>query len=145
MRTPLDRAHRASYRPVVISAAPGRTVRGLALTVLLLAAPALAGCSDGASYYRVAYCPGDLVDVPDGGTVDVEFRQGATVVASGALAQDEVLLARVPVGDTATDTDIYVDGDEVGSAGSGDPEGQVDDPEGYVYLSSPGCPADPDA
>jgi hypothetical protein len=116
---------------------------GTALAALLFCLPALAGCGspEEPPLQRVAYCQGPSRDTPDSGFVDVEFRQGSTVVARGSVSAGVVLTAEVPVGATQ----IYVDGVYVGAVDEGlaiDRAYRSPAPdEVNYYLRSPeGCP-----
>ena len=116
-------------------------LRGTALVVLALA---LAGCGsdDGPRLQRVSYCPSPAAGQVPGTTVQVEFRQGATVVAQGSVPVGEVFGADTPPGFV----EIYADGVQVGGAESTVPtDGPHRSPgpgEG-VYLNGEGCPATP--
>lgn len=71
--------------------------------------------------------------------VDVEFRQGRTVVARGSVSAGVVLSAEVPVGAVQ----IYVEGVQVGSVNEGVPTDgpyRSPAPDEGVYLSGQGCP-----
>lgn len=88
---------------------------------------------------RVAYCQGPSSDNPDDGFLDVEFRQGATVVAQGSMSAGSVLTAEVPWGATQ----IYVDGVQVGAVDEGvDPDVyHSPGPDDVTYIrSAEGCP-----
>ena len=85
--------------------------------MLLLCLPALTGCGspEEPRVQRVAYCPGPSDDIPHDGCIDVEFRQGDTVVARGSVSVGIALIAEVPVGAIQ----IYVDGVQVGAVDEG--------------------------
>ena len=116
-------------------------LRGTALTVLVLV---LAGCGsdDAPRVQRVAYCPPPSPEHTAGAGVQVEFRQGETVVAQGSVPVGGVFGAEAPPGLV----EVYADGVRVGAAESTvPPEGPYRSPEPgeAVYLSGEGCPATP--
>ncbi len=86
---------------------------------------------------RVAYC--HSTDDPGDGFLDVEFRQGSTVVAQGSVSAGTALTAEVPVGAIQ----IYVDGVQVGAVDEGvDTDGPYHSPapDEVTYISGAGCP-----
>jgi hypothetical protein len=121
--------------------AQGLRNHGLLVAVLLLGLPAVAGCGSSEEeprVQRVAYCQGPSTDGSDNGFLDVEFRQGSTVVAQGSVSAGLVLSAEVPWGPVQ----IYVDGVQTGEVNEG-----VDldtyrspGPDDVTYISGPGCP-----
>ena len=121
---------------------PPRAAGRTALAVLLLCLSALAGCGSAEEPHvqRVAYCQGPSTDGTDDGFLDVEFRQGDTVVARGSVSAGTALTVEVPLGGIQ----IYVDGVYEGAVNEGvDTDGPYHSPgPGEVtYLSSPeGCP-----
>ena len=126
-------------------ARPPRAVTGTALAVLLLCLWALTGCGSSAEprVQRVAFCQGTSSGSPDGDPVQVEFRQGSTVVARGVVSPGTAFSAEVPLGGVQ----IYVDGVQRGSASEGVPtDGPYHSPapDEFVYVSSAeGCPDRP--
>ena len=117
-----------------------RAVSGTVLAVLLVLS-ALAGCGspEAPRVQQVAYCQGHWSDIPDGGFLHVEFRQGSTVVATGSVSTGGVVAAEVPAGATQ----IYVDGVQVGAVEEGvDPDAHDSSaPDALTYLrSGEGCP-----
>ena len=89
---------------------------------------------------RVAYCQGPSSDHPNGDPVDVEFRQGSTVVARGSVSVGVALTAEVPVGAIQ----IYVDGVQMGAVDEGvatDGPYHSPAPDEVTYIASAaGCP-----
>jgi hypothetical protein len=92
--------------------------------------------------HRVAYCQGHSSDHPDDGFIDVEFRQGSTVVARGSVSTGMALSVEVPLGGTQ----IFADGVKVGAVDEGvATDGPAPSPASDVvtYLrSGEGCPDD---
>jgi hypothetical protein len=118
-----------------------RAARGTALGVLLVCLPALAGCGspEEPRLQRVAFCPGPSNDNLDGGQVDVEFRQGSTVVHRAWVSVGTVFTAEVPWGAVQ----IYVDGVRMGAANEGVAADAYHSPapDDVVYLAgAEGCP-----
>jgi hypothetical protein len=119
-----------------------RAPSGTVLAVLLLCLAALAGC--GASgeppVQRVAYCQGPMSDHPSGDLVEVQFRQGTTVVARGTVPVGAAVTAEVPVGAVQID----VDGVQVGAVNEGVPTDGPHDSPGpgdLTYIArGEGCP-----
>jgi hypothetical protein len=119
-----------------------RAASGAALVLLLcLSAPAGCGSPEEARVQRVAYCQGPSSDTPDGDSVNVEFRQGSTVVARATVSVGIVLTVEVPVGDIQ----IYVDDSQVGEVNEGtsaDGPYSSPAPDEVTYIASAeGCPA----
>jgi hypothetical protein len=89
---------------------------------------------------RVAYCQGPSSDDPNGDPVDVEFRQGAAVVARATVSVGVAVTVEVPVGAVQ----IYVDGVRRGAVDEGvatDGPYHSPAPDEITYLRSPeGCP-----
>ena len=115
----------------------------LAVAVFIAGGAAvLAGCgqpSEPATSQQLAVCVSPTDTLPTGKQVDLEMRQGATVVAAGSVPVGAVYLAEVPIG---TDIDVYADGELVGTGGSS--IGNEADTGGPpVYMRGPGCPASP--
>ena len=108
--------------------------------VLLLCLPALTGCGsdDEHRVQRVAWCQGPSSDEPDDGMLDVEFRQGSTVVAQGSVNVGFAFIAEVPLGGVQ----IYADGVYRGAVNEGvATDGPYHSPGPVTYLASPeGCP-----
>lgn len=119
--------------------------RGTALAVLLLCLPALAGCGadEEPRVQFVAYCQGILSGDPGGDVVDVEFRQGTTVVARGSMPAGMAITVEVPAGGVQ----IWVDDVQVGSVAEGvstDGPYRRPAPDEVSYLrGAEGCPATP--
>ena len=117
---------------------------GAALT-LLLCLPVLSGCGSAEEEprQRVAYCQGVPGENSEDGQLVVEFRQGATVVATASGNVGMVFSAEVPLGGIQ----IYVDGVQVGAVNEGVDMVENDDPSAPLpttYLATPeGCPDDP--
>jgi hypothetical protein len=113
--------------------------------VLLLGPVALGGCGSQAEprMQYVAFCQGASSSIHDDGFVDVEFRQGSTVVATGSLSVGVVFTAEVPIGGIQ----IYVDDVQVGAVNEGvaaDVFARSPAPEDASYLASgEGCPDSP--
>jgi hypothetical protein len=128
-----------------LSGSSPRAAGGMVLAVLVACSPALAGCGapEEPRVQRVAYCQGPT-DAPDDGFIDVEFRQGTTVVARGSVSAGTALTVEVPLGGIQ----IYADGIYQGAVNEGvDTDGPYHSPApGEVtYLRSPeGCPDDAD-
>ena len=114
----------------------------MALAVVLLCLPALTGCGsqEEPGLQWVAFCQGHSDDVHDDGFLDVEFRQGTTVVATGSVSVGVVFRAEVPVGGV----EIYVDGVPAGAVNEGvatDVPWRSPSPDAATYLASgEGCP-----
>jgi hypothetical protein len=93
----------------------------------------------------VAFCQGASSSIDDDGFLDVEFRQGSRVVATGSVSVGTVMTAEVPIGGIQ----IYVDGEQVGAVNEGvdaDAFARSPAPEDASYLASgEGCPAGPSA
>jgi hypothetical protein len=88
---------------------------------------------------HVAYCQGPSPDIRDDGFLDVEFRQGATVVARGSVDLGTVFAAEVPVGAIQ----IYVDGVAMGAVNEGvatDVPWASPGPGDITYMAGEGCP-----
>jgi hypothetical protein len=87
---------------------------------------------------RVAYCQGHSSDKADEGFINVEFRQGSTVVGEGSVATGGAVIAEVPVGATQ----IYVDGVQVGAVDEGVADASHSPgPDDVAYgRSGEGCP-----
>lgn len=119
-----------------------RAASGTVLAVLLLCLSALAGCGspEEPRMHRVAYCQGHSSDTPDDGFIDVEFRQGSTVVARGSVSTGTALTVEVPLGGTQ----IHADGVKVGAVDEGvatDGPAPSPGPDSVTYLrSGEGCP-----
>jgi hypothetical protein len=120
-----------------------RAASGTGLTVLLLCLPALAGCGspEEPRVQRVAYCQAPSSDNPDGDPVNVEFRQGSTVVARGSVSVGVAFTAEVPLGAIQ----IYVDGVQMGAVNEGvatDGPYHSPAPDEVTYIASAegGCP-----
>ena len=119
-----------------------RAASGTVFGVLLLCLPAVAGCGslEESHLQRVAYCQGPSSDDPDDGLLDVEFRQGSTVVAQDSVSAGTPFIAEVPVGAVQ----IYVDGVERGAASEGVPmDGSHHSPapDEVTYVAAgEGCP-----
>jgi len=77
---------------------------------------------------------------PSGDLVEVDFRQGATVVARGTVSVGAAFTVEVPVGAVQ----IYVDGVQVGAVNEGVPTDGPHDPPGpgdLAYIGRcEGCP-----
>ena len=122
-----------------------RSARGAALAVLPLCLVALAGCGspEEPRVQNVAYCQGVPSEASEDGHLIVEFRQGATVVATGSVNVGMVFAAEVPLGGIQ----VYVDGVQVGAVNEGVDMAENDDPSAPLpttYLASPqGCPDSP--
>ena len=90
--------------------------------------------------HRLAYCQGHSTDHPDDGSIDVEFRQGSTVVARGSVSTGMALTVEVPLGGTR----IHADGVKVGAVDEGgatDGPAPSPAPDAVTYLrSGEGCP-----
>jgi hypothetical protein len=125
--------------------APGPPRLVFPLAAVLLCLPALAGCEseEGSDFQRVAFCQGQASDIHDDGFLDVEFRQGDTVVAANSVSVGTVISAEVPIGGIQ----IYVDGVKVGSVNEGvstDVPWAKPGPHDATYLASgEGCPDKP--
>ena len=91
----------------------------------------------------MAYCQGVPGENSEDGQLVVEFRQGATVVATASGNVGMVFSAEVPLGGIQ----IYVDGVQVGAVNEGVDMVENDDPSAPLpttYLATPeGCPDDP--
>ncbi len=131
------------YSPAMT--APGRPFRGFSLATLLLGLPVIAGCAsdEGSDFQRVAFCQGASSEIHDDGFLDVEFRQGSTVVAANSASVGTVISAEVPIGAIQ----IYVDGVQVGSVNEGvstDVPWVEPAPNEAIYMASgEGCPEKP--
>jgi hypothetical protein len=125
--------------------APSRPGLAISLAGALLCLPALAGCGaeEGSDFQRVAFCQGESTDVHDDGFLDVEFRQGDSVVAASSVSVGTVISAEVPIGGIQ----IYVDGVKVGAVNEGvstDVPWATPVPGQATYLASgEGCPEKP--
>jgi hypothetical protein len=112
---------------------------------LLLCVAALAGCTseEQPRVQYVAFCQGSSSDNAQGNPVQVEFRQGSTVVATGSMSVGVAFTAEVPIGGIQ----IYVDDVEVGAVNEGvDAEAFPGSPEpdDASYLATgEGCPKSP--
>jgi hypothetical protein len=119
---------------------PAYPLVGLASCLALLAG---CGTVEGPAFQRVAFCQGAASDVHDDGFLDVEFRQGDTVVAANSAAVGTVISAEVPIGGIQ----IYVDGVQVGSVNDGvSTDGPWVDPapgQATYLAAGEGCPAGP--
>jgi hypothetical protein len=117
----------------------------MALAVALLGLPVMAGCGaeDEPRVQWVAFCQGHSSTIQDDGFLDVEFRRGATVVATGSVSVGVVLTVEVPVGGIQ----IFVDGAYVGAVNEGvatDVPWRSPAPGEATYLASgEGCPDRP--
>jgi hypothetical protein len=126
---------------VVFPHAP-RAASGTLLAVLLLCPPALAGCGspEEPRVQRVAFCQGPSSDNPNGNPVEIEFRQGSTVVARATGSVGIAFTVEVPVGATQ----IYVDGVKEGEVNEGvttDGPYHSPAPDEITYLAtSDDCP-----
>lgn len=113
-----------------------------AVVVVLLALSAVAGCGSSPKeplLQRVAYCQGHSDDRPDSGFLEIEFRQGSTVLGRASVATGGAVSADVPVGATQ----IYVDGVQVGAVDEGvDADAYRSPAPGDItYIhSGEGCP-----
>jgi hypothetical protein len=131
------------YSPAMT--ARNRPSLGFSLATVLLCLPLVAGCgSDEPKTERLAFCQGHSDDDPGDGMLDVEFRQGSTVVAQGSVNVGMVFSAEVPWGGVK----VYVDDVYSGSMNEGVPtNGAVLSPTpkfAAVYMSSgEGCPQPP--
>jgi hypothetical protein len=127
------------------SRSPARAASALALAVALLGLPVVAGCGveDEPRVQRVAFCQGHSGSIQDDGFLDVEFRQGARVVATGSVSVGVVLTAEVPVGGIQ----IFVDGAYVGAVNEGvatDVPWRSPTPGVATYVAAgEGCPDRP--
>jgi len=116
-----------------------RAVTGAALLLCL------AGCgtSEEDRVQNVAFCQGSTSENPAGDPVQVEFRQGSTVLARASVSSGVAVTVQVPVGGVG----IYVDGVLTGSANEGvDTDGPYSSPapDEFVYLAGgEGCPDTP--
>jgi hypothetical protein len=115
--------------------------------VLVLGLLALAGCTseDEPRAQYIAFCQGSLADADDAGgeQVQVEFRQGSTVVAKAITSAGGAFTAEVPIGEIQ----IYVDDVKVGAANEGvdlDTFPRSPAPDEVIYLTrGEGCPDSP--
>ena len=88
---------------------------------------------------RVAYCQGPSAENAQGDPIQVEFRQGSTVVHRATVSVGTAFTAEVPWGAT----DIYVDGVQTGTVNEGVPDEAYGSPapDDAIYMRSPqGCP-----
>jgi hypothetical protein len=112
------------------------------MALALLCLPILAGCgSDEREPHvqRVAFCQGPSGDNPNGDPVEIEFRQGSTVVATATGSVGTAFTVEVPVGAVQ----IYVDGVQKGSVDEGvptDAASRSPGPDDVTYISGEGCP-----
>jgi hypothetical protein len=131
-------ADRALLRP-----RPHRLVAA-SLALPALAVLALTGCGsdDGPRVQLASYCQPPSTEHPVGSPVQVEFRQGPTVVARGTVPVGGVLSAEAPPGPVQ----VWADGVQVGeveSAVATDGPYRSPGPGEGVYLNGEGCPATP--
>ena len=126
-----------------LSPRPARAASGMALSVVLLCLPALAGCGsddEGPRVQRVAFCQGPSSDNPNGDPVEIEFRQGSTVVARAAGSVGTAFTVEVPVGAVQ----IFVNGVQKGSVNEGVPTDapyHSPGPNDVTYIATAeGCP-----
>ena len=114
-----------------------------ALAVLAVAGVGvLVGCShasEAATTQQLAVCVSPTATSPAGTQVELEMRQGDSVVATGSVSVGGVFQAEVPIG---TDIDVYADGELVGTGGGTHGNGAAGGGP-TVYLSGPGCPSSP--
>ena len=119
-----------------------RAASGTILGVLLVCLPGLAACGslEEPHVQRVAYCQGPSSDDPEDGLLDVEFRQGSTVVAQDSVSAGTPFIAEVPVGAVQ----IFVDGKERGAFSEGVPTDgphHSPAPDEVTYVAAgEGCP-----
>ena len=117
-----------------------RAASGVALVLLCL--PALTACGsdeDEPHVQRVAFCQGPSSDNPDGDPVEIEFREGSTVVARTTGSVGTAFTVEVPVGAVQ----IYVDGVQKGSVNEGVPTDapyHSPGPDDVTYIADQGCP-----
>lgn len=116
---------------------------GAARTVVAAVCLALlAGCgsADERRFQRVAFCQGPSSDNPNGDPVQIEFRQGDTVVARATGSVGTAFTAEVPLGPIQ----IYVNGVRKGSVNDGIAAEGPDHPpapDEVTYVASEeGCP-----
>jgi hypothetical protein len=146
------------YPPAVVIDMAARRSRGHSLpgrsrlaastgtgAALLFGLAALTGCTseEEPSVQYVAFCQGSSSDNAQGDPVQVEFRQGSTVVATGSMSVGVAFTAEVPIGAIQ----IYVDDVEVGAVNEGvdaDVFPASPEPEDATYLATgEGCPKRP--
>jgi hypothetical protein len=114
------------------------------LAVLLLSLPVLAGCGSSKEephMQRVAFCQGPSSDNPNGDPVNIEFRQGSTVVARATGSIGTAFTVKVPWGPVQ----IFVDGVQKGAVDEGVSADAYHSPgpEDVTYIgTAEGCPDD---